>query len=199
MTLTVDNTHEFWQQRYENRDTPWDRGGTSPALTGWLDAGAITPPATVLVPGCGRGHEVVELASRGFEVTGVDLSNAAVAELGAALARRSLNAELETADLLGWEPARRFDVVYEQTCLCALLPRYWPDYESRLHRWLAPGGQLAALFMQSGKSDGPPFDCPLADMRDLFAAGRWHWPAGEPRRIDHPRDVFEYAVILRRK
>ncbi|MGA8259509.1 MAG: methyltransferase domain-containing protein [Arenicellales bacterium] len=198
MTLTTDNTHEFWQERYVNRNTPWDRGGTSPALSDWLGSGEFSPPAKVLVPGCGRGHEVLELARRGFEVTGVDLSEAALTEVQSALDRESLSARLVVADLLNWEPGATFDAVYEQTCLCALLPDYWPDYESRLYHWLKPGGTLAALFMQTGRSGGPPFHCSLEDMRRLFSSARWRWQAGDPARVAHPRDVFEYAVIMRR-
>lgn len=199
MTLTADNAHEFWQQRYETRETPWDRGGTNPALLDWLQHGDIAPPGEALVPGCGRGHEVLELARCGFSVTGVDLSERALADLANNLARESLGAKLVATDLLDWRPAGPpFDIIYEQTCLCALLPRHWSDYEARLYQWLKPGGLLLALFMQSGKTDGPPFHCALPDMRRLFDEQRWRWPDGDAKRIPHPRDVFEYAVILRR-
>lgn len=199
MALTSDNTHEFWRQRYETRHTPWDRGQTNPALYAWLDAGVIAPPARVLVPGCGRGHEVLTLARRGFDVTAVDLSGQALAELEAELARQSLRATVVESDLLSWTPAGRFEAVYEQTCLCALLTRYWPHYEAQLYDWLEPGGVLMALFMQSDKFDDPPFHCALPDMRALFAATRWRWPDGEPDTVPHPRGVFEYAVLLRRE
>jgi len=39
-----------------------------------------------------------------------------------------------------------FDAIYEQTCLCALYPDRWRQYADQLHRWLAPGGRLYALF-----------------------------------------------------
>lgn len=198
MALTDDNTHEFWRQRYEQQRTPWDRGSINPALADWLDDGSITPPASVLVPGCGRGYEVSALAERGFDVTGADLSGLVLQELAARLDRQGLSAKLVEADLLDWEPDAPFDAIYEQTCLCAVLPRHWPDYEARLHRWLRPGGKLLALFMQSDKTDDPPFHCSLPDMRELFESGRWRWPQAEPKRIPHPRDVFEYAFILER-
>ncbi|MEJ1978925.1 MAG: hypothetical protein WDN49_25190 [Acetobacteraceae bacterium] len=38
-----------------------------------------------------------------------------------------------------------------------------------------PGGALFILFMQTGRADGPPFDCKLDAMQALFAAG-WSWP-----------------------
>lgn len=198
MGLTTDNTRDFWQQRYQDDDTPWDRGESNPALLQWLSRGVISPPASILVPGCGRGHEVLTLAGRGFQVTAIDLSSHALDDLGSRLADAGLRATLIRADLLSWHAPAQFDVVYEQTCLCALLPRHWPDYEARLFQWLKPNGLLLALFMQSNKHDDPPFHCGLPDMRALFDAKRWQWPAEEPEYIPHPRNVFEYAVALRR-
>lgn len=198
MPLTTDNTLDFWQERYQNRQTPWDRGETNPALLQWLKDEVISPPADVLIPGCGRGHEVVELARRGFAVTGVDLSIQALDELKPKLDRETPSATLIDANLLEWKPNRNFDVVYEQTCLCALLPRYWSAYEARLREWLKPGGVLLALFMQSDKFDGPPFHCALPDMRDLFDDTRWEWSGRPPLHVPHPEKVFEYAVILKR-
>jgi cyclopropane fatty-acyl-phospholipid synthase-like methyltransferase len=51
-------------------------------------------PCRILVPGCGRGHEVVALARAGFAVTGVDFAPAAAAALQARLADEGLPAEL---------------------------------------------------------------------------------------------------------
>lgn len=35
----------FWQQRFEHGDTPWDRRATAPQLLTWLDAQALVPAA----------------------------------------------------------------------------------------------------------------------------------------------------------
>jgi len=199
MALTSDNTRDFWQQRYRDDDTPWDRGGINPALSRWLGHGIIAPPASILVPGCGRGHEVLALAEWGFRVTAIDLSTRALAELEKRLTEASLEATLVEADLLSWQAPEPFDAVYEQTCLCALLPRYWPDYAARLCQWLQPNGLLLALFMQSNKRNGVPYHCALPDMRALFDSRNWQWPHAEPEAIPHPRNVFEYAVVLRRR
>jgi hypothetical protein len=67
----------YWQARYDQGQTGWDRGGASPTLLRWLAAGDLRP-CRILVPGCGRGHEVVALAKAGFDVTGVDFAPAAV-------------------------------------------------------------------------------------------------------------------------
>jgi SAM-dependent methyltransferase len=187
-----------WEEKYQANTIPWDRGGSSPALHRWLDADALAH-GRILVPGCGRGHEAVELARRGFLVTALDIAPTALGHLGAELAAAGLAAELVCADALAWLPDAPFDAIYEQTCLCALQPEQWPGYEQQLFRWIKPGGHLYALFMQTGRAGGPPFHCELADMRRLFPPARWTWPDSEPERVAHPDGIFELATVLVRR
>jgi len=190
-------TSDYWQARYDAGTTGWDRGGPSPALLGWLSSGDLAP-CRILVPGCGRGHEVLALAEAGFDVTGIDYAPAAVQAVRNALASRGLTAMIEQADLFGYQPEQPFDAIYEQTCLCALPPERWGCYEKRLATWLAPGGRLFAAFMQTDSDTGPPFACRPEAMRDLFAAERWTWPGGlEP--VQHPMGLTELAGVLRRQ
>jgi SAM-dependent methyltransferase len=190
-------TRCYWQARYEHGQTGWDRGTVSPTLVRWLAAGDLRP-CRILVPGCGRGHEIVALAKAGFEVTGVDFAPAAVAAARARLADEKLEAEVVQADLLAYRPDRPFEAIYEQTCLCALAPDLWPAYEARLATWLAPGGRLFAAFMQTDSTDGPPFACRPEAMRQLFAADRWDWPERlEPQ--EHPTGLVELTGVLRRR
>ena len=165
----------YWKGRYEAGTTGWDRGGASPALEEWLRSGALAP-CRILVPGCGRGHEVVTLARAGFGVTAIDYAPAAVSTLEARLAKEGLTARVVEADVLAWEPEEPFEAIYEQTCLCALAPDHWEEYERKLASWLVPGGMLAAAFMQTTSTSGPPFACAPDAMRSLFAdeIGRAH-------------------------
>lgn len=189
---------DFWEVRYKHDVTPWDRGRTSPALMGWLDQPGMNP-CRILVPGCGRGYEVAELAGRGFDVVGLDISPYAIDTLRKGLDHRGLSAELIVGDVLKWTPEVPFDAVYEQTCLCALLPSQWPAYARQLARWLRPGGRLYALFMQTGKQGGPPFDCPVEKMESLFSANDWMWSDWPPSRVSHPKGMHELATVLHRR
>ena len=190
--------HE-WEARYREGNTGWDRGDASPALAAWLESGRIDP-CRVLIPGCGRGHEVLALARRGFAVTALDFAPSAVSHVQAALAREGLSAEVHQADVLHWQQADTpFDAVYEQTCLCALPDDTWPDYALRLHGWLKPGGRLYALFMQTGQPGGPPRHCDLLRMHGIFDEGKWQWPEGEPLFVPHRNGRFELGYILTRK
>jgi hypothetical protein len=194
----------FWQRRFESGDTPWDRGEPGPQLLAWLDAGALKP-CSIAVPGCGSGWDVVELARRGFGVQGIDLVPAACARATEALRAAGVVGSIVQADVLGYRPAHAFDAVYEQTCLCAIHPTLWSQYEASLHAWLKPGGRLFAMIMQSrrpgeqGRTEGPPYHCDLADMRALFDASRWVWPDGSGVQVPHPRGWHELGVILNRR
>ena len=190
-------TSDYWQARYDEGTTGWDRGGPSPALLAWVAAGTLAP-CRILVPGCGRGHEVLALAEAGFDVTGIDYAPAAVQAVRDALASRGLSAMIEQADLFDYQPEQTFDAIYEQTCLCALPPERWGCYEKRLATWLASGGRLFAAFMQTDSDSGPPFACRPEAMRDLFAAERWEWPEGlDP--VQHPMGLTELSGVLRRR
>ena len=182
-----------WQARYDQGKTGWDRGQASPMLRQWLDSGTLQP-CSILVPGCGRGHEVVALAESGFQVTAVDFADSAINSVHEQLARLGLQATIIQADVFMFQPAHRFDAIYEQTCLCAIDPGRWSDYEQRLSQWLLPQGRLFALFMQSDALQGPPFSCSLGAMQKLFSH-RWQWHT-EPQRVDHPTGMHELACVL---
>ena len=195
-------TRNFWEQRFAEGDTPWDRGATNPQLGIWLLVGALKP-CRILVPGCGSGYEVAVLAQQGFDVTALDYSPEAIARTRKRLADEHLNATLVEADALSWQPEKPFDAIYEQTCLCALYPDQWRTYADQLHRWLVANGKLYALFVQfprpaaaDGEIQGPPYHCDINAMRALFPEPLWAWPKPPYPRTTHPRGLAELAVIL---
>ncbi|MDX8409790.1 MAG: methyltransferase domain-containing protein [Mariprofundales bacterium] len=185
-----------WESRYQRGETGWDRGAASSALPHLIDQ--LTPGASVLVPGCGRGHEVVALVAKGFAVTALDIAPSAINHLTTTLAQHQLHARLIGGDLFAFTADHPFDAIYEQTCLCAIDPSRRRDYELCLHSWLKPEGLLFALFMQTNTDGGPPFHCDLPAMQRLFAEQRWQWPMEEPQSIPHSNGRFELVHTLRR-
>mgnify|MGYP001198261501 CR=1 FL=1 len=198
-------TREFWQSRFEAGTTPWHRGNASPQVARWLADGVLS--GSVVVPGCGHGHEVAVLAAAGLRVTALDYAAGACALTRDALRAAGLSAEVIEADVLAWQPAAPLDCVYEQTCLCALHPDQWRAYADQLHRWLKPGGRLAALVMQcrrdgaaDGLVEGPPYHLDINAVRALFPAALWSWPAPPYARIAHPSAIgVELALVLVRR
>jgi SAM-dependent methyltransferase len=182
---------DFWESRFQENRTPWERGDLNPAFLAWRTSG-ILAPCRILVPGAGRSPEPAALLQAGFDVMTLDLAESAVeaqqSHLGTDRAVR--------ADVTAWRPVEAFDVVYDQTCLCALPPGLWPAYEAQLRRWLRPGGRLFILFMQTGRDGGPPFDCPVPVMRSLFQ--EWTWPDGMVDGVPHGIGGVEQPAVLMR-
>lgn len=199
-------TSDFWQERFEKQETGWDRGGPSPQLLAWLDSGVLQP-CRIVVPGCGRGWEVVELARSGFDVVGLDYTQAAVEQAQARCAQEGVKAEIVRADVLSYTPTQPFDAVYEQTCLCAIHPEHWVAYAGQLKSWLKPGGSLFAMFMQMVRSgateegliQGPPYHCDINAMRALLPEASWVWPKPPYTQVKHPNVSHELAVHLVRR
>lgn len=70
------------------------------------------PAKRLLEPGCGGGRLVVEMASRGYDVTGFDLSEASIQYLTKRITRRKLAAQALTADMTTFVPRRKFDAAF---------------------------------------------------------------------------------------
>ena len=199
-------TPEFWQERFEKQQIAWDRGSASPQLLAWLQ-GSQLQPCRIAVPGCGSGWEVAELARRGFDVVGLDYTQAAVLKTQALLEAQGVQAEVIQADVLSYQPETQFDAIYEQTCLCAIHPEHWLDYAQQLHQWLKPQGSLWILFMQmirpaateEGVIHGPPYHCDINAMRVIFPEKNWVWPKPPYARVPHPSLAHELALRLIRR
>ena len=70
------------------------------------------PVQRLLEPACGSGRLVAEMAARGYDVTGFDLSEPALAYLRRRLARRRLQATVFQADMADFALPRPADAAY---------------------------------------------------------------------------------------
>ena len=161
-----------WQRRYEQKDTPWDKGVPAPALVAYLKDNAIA--GRVLVPGCGRGHDARALAQQpGTSVTGLDLSPMAVEDGRKLAAQAGLGGALTfvLGDFFQMPPEMEgaFDWLFEHTCFCAIDPRTRPDYVLSAAWALRPGGKIFAIFYPDpGVETGPPFAVSREELSALF-------------------------------
>lgn len=115
----------YLQAGGEPAQVPWVRQKPSPMLVAWLNAEAaawVRPGARAVVVGCGLGDDLAELACRGYDVSGFDVSPTAVQWAKRRFPEHS--AAFQTADLLDL-PGRllkRFDLVIEAYTLQSLPP-----------------------------------------------------------------------------
>ena len=158
-----------WQQRWKDKDTPWDMGGPHPHLPALIamatESGRLKRAASIWVPGCGSGHDAASLAERGNRVLASDYSPGAIEEAGR-LYEKVPNLTLAVADAFA-EMSETFDAVFDRAMFNALPPDRRGDYIDACYRCLNPGGLfMTILFSTVVKEDPtrPPFEIKLPEM-----------------------------------
>ena len=135
----------------------------------WVQDTAASLPARLLGPVAGTevadlcaapGGKTAQLAAAGAHVTAVDISRQRLARLEENLSRLALQADLVEADILQWQPGRRFDaILLDAPCSSTGTIRRHPDVKwtktlqdvqslanlqkeliARAAQWLKPGG-----------------------------------------------------------
>jgi hypothetical protein len=145
----------------------FDIAGPHACLTAAIRAGAV-PAGRALVPGCGRGYDVVALAAPDRFVVGLDLSTKCVEEarahVSAALPAGSPAAaawDVRVGDFFA-SPAEQYTFIYDYTFLCALLPARRAEWAAQMAALLSPGGTLMTLQFPLGPyGETHPLDAPL--------------------------------------
>ena len=99
---------EDWDKHYAGKELVWS---ARPNRFLVAEASAL-PPGRALDLACGEGQNAVWLAEGGWQVTGVDYSQVAIAKGRDRAAREGLEVELVCADLLEYDPPKdTFDLV----------------------------------------------------------------------------------------
>ena len=189
-----------WEQRYQEGDTPWEKGAGAPPLRAWLARNRVL--GKVLVPGCGSGHDVRLLAAQGAEVLGLDVAESAIQR---AQSYPTAGRECyQLGDFLQSPGAleETFDWIFEHTCYCAIDPAQREAYREGALRALKPGGILLGLFYPftgNPPGEGPPYSTTLEELdatfsQDFYLVQRWTPAVGYPGRI--PNEEFR---ILQKK
>ncbi|MGV9391883.1 class I SAM-dependent methyltransferase [Streptomyces olivaceus] len=177
---------EFWEARYRDTGRVWS-GRPNTFLV--REASGLAP-GTALDLGCGEGADAVWLASRGWRVTGVDISATAL-ERAAAHA-----AEAGVGDRVAWErhelgqsfPEGSFDLVSAQYLQSPVAL----DQQTVLRaaaRAVASGGTLLLVLHAGWPSwqTEPPFDAVFPTLDGVvaelgLAEGEWAVEAKETVR-----------------
>lgn len=148
---------DFWNQRYQGQDTPWDLGRVNPILEQSLQQLKL-PRQRILVLGCGTGADAAYLAQIGHIVTAIDKSGLAL-EAANKKYGQVKNLEFLQADLfhLPQDFHHAFDLVFEHTCYCAISPFLRNDLVKIWSQVLVEGGHLLAILFTMDRREGPPF------------------------------------------
>jgi cyclopropane fatty-acyl-phospholipid synthase-like methyltransferase len=164
-------SQNIWEERYQTGDMPWEKGEPSPGLVDFIAAGTELERGTVLITGCGTGHDVRVWARAGFSATGMDIAPSATRLAAERTAAAKLTAEFIQRDFLRDQPDRQFDWIFEHTCFCAIQPTERDLYVQAVQNWLKPGGNFLAIFYLIDDKEGPPFGTKRDELIRRFSPG----------------------------
>ncbi|KAK0107046.1 hypothetical protein ONS95_003757 [Cadophora gregata] len=184
-----------WDELWTEGFLPWDKGFPNPALSDLLTQrqDLIPPPHSsqpttssngrkkALVPGCGKGYDVLLLSAFGYDAYGLEISSKALEEarkVEAEMSGKGVYAAREgvergevhwiTGDFFeegdgGVLGGEKFDLIYDYTFLSALPPVMRPAWSKRFVDLLAPEGRLVCVEFPTYKppsTGGPPWALP---------------------------------------
>ncbi len=201
MDSDLDADAQWWNQSYRDGRPPWDKDGPPLALVELI--GQLPPdPLRVLIPCAGLGHDALAWAQAGHDAIAVDFAALAVAGARRRAEQQGVNLKILEADIfeLGGQFQRDFDLVWEQTCLCAIDPDRRGSYFEVMAAVLKEGGDWYGLLWNHGRQGGPPYDLTIKIVEDLFPPAfemqdwRWVQDSGSARHQEflvHLRKISE--------
>lgn len=178
----------FWLAAWEAGRTGFHKDEVHPDLTAFAED-LLPARHRVLVPLCGKSHDLAWLVARGHEVVGVELAETAVRALharegaaptveplGSFVAWRTPGRVVLQGDVFGLAPrlVGTFDRVWDRAALIALDPPRRARYVETLRTVLAPGAVVLLVTMDfpSEKKPGPPHAVSPGEVRALWAGAR---------------------------
>ncbi len=159
------NSSSYWDERYQEDNTPWDMKAPSPPLKNYIDS-IENKNAAILIPGCGNAYEAGYLLEKGFtNVTVIDLASTVTAIIKKKYKDTSL--KVITGNFFELEDS--YDYILEQTFFCAIDPSLRKAYVAKCYELLKPGGKIAGVFFNKKMVDvEPPYVATTEEYIELF-------------------------------
>ncbi|MBD3403710.1 methyltransferase domain-containing protein [candidate division GN15 bacterium] len=206
------DTENKWQAFFD-RHAPYYlknefTGNTVAEVDFVLEELQVRQGAPLLDVGCGVGRHAIELARRGYQVTGLDISEGMLAQARAAADEAGVTVEWVQADATAFATDRRFDGA---VCLCegafGLLGGGHDPYEQgpmilrNIHRALQPEGRLIITVLNGCRTirahSEEDIDAGIFDPLILAEICRVEASPGEAaERIDWERGFVPSELIL---
>ena len=172
---------EFWHQRWQNNQIGFHEPDVNPLLAEYFDSLELATGSRVLVPLCGKSHDLTWLANQGYDVIGVELSTLAaesffkeqnnkptITELGkirsyitdniTILVGDIFNVTEDIIDTILGATRSTIHAIYDRAALVALPESTRPRYTKHLIEISHNAKQLLISYQyDQSLMDGPPF------------------------------------------
>jgi SAM-dependent methyltransferase len=176
----------LWEGLYPFLFSPERLAGTPAEIDQLTSLLALVPGARILDVGCGPGRHTLELARRGFAVTGVDRTKPYLERARGAAAQEKLAVELVEADMREFQRPEAFDAAISMLSSFGYFEEPADDLRvlRNIHQSLKPGGSLlidvvgtevvARIFQARDWQEGPDGSLMLQDRRVSDDWSRMH-------------------------
>jgi len=143
------------------------------------------PNTKALIPGCGRGYDVQLLAERYGHAIGCDISATGVeeakkwlSEQPATTGKRSVLLKDFFDTKTGLDADGPFDLIYDYTFLCALVPDLYDKWATRMAELLTPHGELITMIYpivnEGVQTPCPPYPMNFDLIKSLLTPKGFH-------------------------
>jgi len=208
------------------------RGAAISSLSGygegrwWVQDISASLPARLLGAGAGRsvldlcaapGGKTMQLATAGWEVTALDVSQSRLARLSENLERTGLKAKLVAADVMKWSPPAQVDaILLDAPCTATGIFRRHPDVLHRVRAkaiaelaevqkamlarvagWLKPGGALVYAVCSLERQEGEQVAADFLARRDDYVLEEEHRILPGAHADAGGADSFYIALLTR--
>ena len=164
------NDSNFWNQKYISNKFTWDIGTPTPIFKEWSKKIINKQNIKICIPGCGRGHDVIYLAKKGFDVYAFDFSIEAINYLKKKSNKLNINTFCLDFFNLDKKFNNFFDYILEYTFYCAISPERRIEYINKCHDLLKDNGKIIAIMLpiNTDPNTGPPFLVKKEELNENF-------------------------------
>ncbi|MCP5162649.1 MAG: thiopurine S-methyltransferase [Hahellaceae bacterium] len=177
--------HEFWQDRWTRNEIGFHQDSINQYLVDFWSTLSPSGNESVLVPLCGKSHDILWLNQKGHAVLGVELSDMACRDF---FLESKLNAtvtpgspfttyihddiQLWCGDFFALSPqdTAHCKLIFDRAALIALPSETRQLYAAQLKSLTQNGAKILLVTMEypQAEMDGPPFSVPSEEVHQLF-------------------------------
>lgn len=209
---------DFWFNCWKNNTIGFHESEANPNLVKHLDLLKLAPGKRILLPLCGKTLDIPWLASKGFQIVGIELSELAIQQLfdemgvrpevstqGQIKRYHAENVDILVGDFFSVdkEALGQVDAVFDRGSLVALPVEMRKQYASHLNTLVARTPQLVVCYQyDQSLMSGPPFSVSEEELRQHYAQHYNLRPLDSTKVSDKFSAAFpitEYVWLLERK
>lgn len=187
---------ERWDSAYRGDRAGWDTGAPAPELKRVVESGLVKPCRTVTF-GCGTGASDIYLASKGFDVTAIDVAPTALGIAQQKAEKAGVRVRWVLADVLHLPDLGRFDFFFDRGCYHHVRYVDAAGFQETLRRLSHPGTRGLILSCDSDRPPGVREHHMRSDFSALFDF-EWLRDSGVENRDGTVRRE-SWSLMLRRK